>query len=395
MWPHNYLKTILILMPLAFAFAVALDLYIPAVPQLVDYFHSTPAQIQITLSGFMLAFGLGQLVVGPYSDQFGRRIVALISALVYLVSSLLCATSNSIWTLVLFRMIQAIGSCGMLVAANAIVRDIYKGDESARMYSYLNGAIAMSPLFAPFIGGYVDVLFGWRACFITLALFGILALAIVIFQLKETHHTEKRLHVGFDVFKRYRLILSNINFLRYTYCSVTGVICLFCFFSVSPYILITDLGISRQHFGWYFGVMGLLFFLGSLIAGKAVTTLGVKWNLLIGSSLAFAGGTLMLLWNSFATLSTLTFIAPMVPISLGAAFLIGAGAAGAMEPFADMAGAAAALFGCAEFLIAAIIGNVLLQFSTLSPLPLAWVVSIASFIALLMLMTFARREGKY
>lgn len=384
MWPHNNIKTVLILMPLAFAFAVALDLYIPAVPQLTHVFHSTPAQIQLTLSGFMFAFGIGQLVVGPYSDQFGRRPIALLSAIGYLFSSLLCSTSNSLWSLILFRMLEAISSCGMLVAANAVVRDIYSGNDSARMYSYLNGAIAMSPMLAPFIGGYVDTLFGWRACFLSLAIFGLIATLIVFFCLRESHHVNKRLKVDTDVFKRYRIILKNRAFWFYSLFSTFGVICLFTFFSTSPYILINDLGISREHFGWYFGVMGLLFFVGSLFAAKTVTTFGLDKNLLLGTFLIFIGGLLMFAWYSFLGLSTSGFIWPMVPIALGAGFVIGAGAAGAMESFADMAGTAAALYGCFEFLIAGIVGNIVLQFPMGTSLPLASTVALVGLTGLVM-----------
>jgi len=375
MWPHNNIKTVFILMPLVFAFAVALDLYIPAVPELIRIFHSSPAQIQLTLSGFMFAFGLGQLVVGPYSDQFGRRSIALLSAIGYCLSSLLCATSTSLSALIVFRILEALSSCGMLVAANAVVRDVYSGDQSARMYSYLNGAIAVSPMFAPLLGGYIDVYFGWRACFVTLAFLGLAATAIVLVFLHESHHRDNRIKVNKHVFRRYYNILKTPSFLCYTTFSTFGIICLFTFFSSSPYILINDLGISRQHFGLYFGVMGLLFFIGSLIAGKTVIKIGLNTNILMGTLLIVCGGLLMLCWYLVFGLSTAGFIWPMVPISLGAAFLTGAGAAGAMEPFGEMAGAAAALYGCLEFLISGIVGNIVLQFPTDTSIPLALTVS--------------------
>lgn len=382
MWKHNTLKTTLILMPLSFAFAVALDLYIPAVPQLVTIFQSTPAQIQLTLSGFMLAFGIGQLFVGPYTDQFGRRPVALISAILYLLSSLLCATSDSVTSLVVYRIIQALSACGMLVCANAVVRDVYSGTQSAKMYSYLNCAIAMSPLFAPLIGGYVDVLFGWRACFITLGLFGLMATGIVLLQLHETHPTDKRTPVNRHILKRYWHILQNRDFRFYAFVASCGIVCLFTFFSTSPYILIQDLHVERQRFGLYFGVMGLLFLIGSLMAAKTVVIMGLRKNILLGASLILVGGLWMWLASALTGLSAMGFICPMIPISLGAAFVTGAGAAGAMEPFPDMAGAAAALYGSAEFILSSIIGNIVLQFYTSSALPLALTVSIVGMLSL-------------
>lgn len=384
MWRHNQTKTVFILMPLAFAFAVALDLYIPAVPQLVTFFHSTPAQIQLTLSGFMLAFGAGQLVVGPYSDQFGRRKVALIGSLGYLISSLLCSTANTVSILILFRILEAISACCMLVTANAVVRDLYSGNDSARMYSYLNGAIAISPMLAPLIGGYIDVVFGWRACFITLAIFGLTSTAIVFFFLSESHRPAHRKKVTSDVFKRYGIILKDTNFLFHTFFATCGIICLFSYFSISPYILIKTLGISKQHFGWYFGIMGLLLLIGSLIAARTVTAFGYKKNILIGITCILIGGLAMFFWQYTFGLSTYAFLTPMILISIGAAFTMGAGAAGAMEPFSEMAGAAAALYGFFEFVFSAIVANIVLQFPTNSSLPLAITVSLLGFAGLLL-----------
>jgi Bcr/CflA subfamily drug resistance transporter len=382
MWPHKTFKSLVILLPLVFAFAVAQDIYIPAIPQLISVFHSTPGDLQYTLSFFMIFFGAGQLVIGPYSDQFGRRKVAFFSIVLYIISSLLCALSHSVTELVIYRSLEAIGSCGMLVIANAIVRDVFhEKNQSARMYSYLNASIAISPLLAPVLGGYIDVYFGWRACFIVLGILGVIAMLIILFQIPETHSRDRRMKLDMAIFKRYLSILKHPEFQFYAFAGAAAVSCLFTFFSMSPYLLIDALGVPRQDFGYYFGVMGLLFFFGSVTAGKIVSKVGVKKNILIGALLVLGGGVWMLLWAYAGQgLSRASFIIPMVPISLGSAFLIGAGAAGAMAPFGEMAGTAAALFGAGEFLISSLVGSIAMQAKMNSTMPLALVALIVGVV---------------
>lgn len=388
-WRHNTFKTISILLPLAFAVAIAMDIYIPSVPELVKTFDTSPSTVQLTLSLFLVFFGIGQLLLGPLSDQFGRRGIALVSATAYVISSILCAMSHSITSLIIFRILEAISACGMAVSANAIIRDVYSERDSGRMYSYLNGAIAMSPLFAPLIGGYLDIYFGWRSSFLMLAIFGVIAIFIVLSQIHETHEIHKRLPINKTIFARYLQISKNRDFQFFTFAGSSGMACLFTFFSISPYLLISNLGIARQHFGFYFGVMGLLFFAGSIIAGKLVMKIGLLNNILIGATCILAGGAFMFGWYATEGLSLASFIVPMIPISLGSAFLIGAGAGGAMEPFGNMAGTAAALFGAIEFLLASLVGTVVMLFPTKSTVPLA---SAAAVLGLIVMLWWIKRK---
>lgn len=383
MWKHKTFKTVSILLPLVFAFAVAQDIYIPSVPQLVTVFHTSQTYVQLTLSLFMVGFGLGQLFIGPYSDQFGRRNVALLSAVAYTATSLLCASAHSIAALIIYRMLQAASSCGMMVSANAIVRDAFDARESGKMYSYLNGAIAVSPLFAPLLGGYLDVYFGWRACFIALAVLGVIAAGIVSFQVPETLAKHKRIKVDRGILKRYITIACNREFQFYTGAVTVGVTFLFTFFSCSPYILINSLGVERQNFGYYFGVMGLLFLLGSVLAGRTIHKMGVRYNILLGAALSLAGGLLMFLWFYMFGLSRMGFIIPMVPVSLGASFLIGSGVAGALAPFGEMAGTAAALMGAVEFLGSAMMGTMVMQWKMDTTAPYATEIIILSGVMLI------------
>ena len=129
MWPHNPIKTVFILAPIVFSFALALDTYMPVIPEMRQFFDTTPEMVQLTLSLFFLVTGFGQLILGPLSDQFGRYKILLLSVSVFLVSSLLCANAENITWMIIFRVLQGTGACGMSVSAFAIVRDAFHGKQ--------------------------------------------------------------------------------------------------------------------------------------------------------------------------------------------------------------------------------------------------------------------------
>ena len=132
---------VMVLAPLVFSFAFALDLYLPSIPVIKHQFHTSSAVVQLTMSLFMLALGVGQLFWGPLSDRFGRQCISSISALIFTFASLCCALVDNITLLIIFRMLQAVGACGMMVVAYAIVRDCFSGDRSARVINYLNSCL--------------------------------------------------------------------------------------------------------------------------------------------------------------------------------------------------------------------------------------------------------------
>jgi len=385
---YNTSRFIFTLAPFVFSFAFGLDIYIPVVPEMTRVFHTTPALVQLTLSLFLLANGLGQLIVGPLSDQFGRRAILYVASALFAIGSLGCALADNIIFMIIARVVSAVGSCGMLVVAFAIVRDLFSGNESARMFSLLNGAIGISPIFAPIIGGYLALWLGWRSVFLFLVLLGVLGLAITKWAVLETHHHERRVKLNVAIFQRYWQIMTLRTF--FCYASITGLSLsiFFCFFSVSPFIIIDILKISIQHFGYCFAVFGMVIAFGSLTAGKIVVHWGLSRTILIGIVLLFIGGAGMLIWYYAAGLSLFGFLIPMVVACTGAAFAVGAGAAGALEPFAKIAGTAAAAFGVFEFGLAAIVGGILMRFpvtSTVSYGICIVIVAVLSLVLFLML----------
>lgn len=381
---RSLLGIITILAPQIFSFALAMDIYAPSIPTIKQQFGASQTTIQLTISLFLLMTGLGQLVIGPISDQIGRRKIVLSSTVIFIVGSLLCMSAFNEGFLIAARIVQAVGACGMMVSAFAIVRDLFSGDECARVYSFLNSTIALSPLFAPLVGGYLEYWISWRASFALLALVGTIFLISAWRNTSETLAPHNRQHFNKDLFVNYAQVLKNKNFLIYSFCAGAGFAGFLTFFSSSPYIIIDLLKVPAQHFGFYFGAIGIVFFIGSLISGYSSKHIGTYKTVLMGAGLMLLSGLVMLVWYKYLGLSILAFMGPMMIMGIGGAMMMGGGAGGAIEPFATMAGTASALFGSIEFIMAFLISQLVLFWRVTSTNPLGYTLTLLGLISLIL-----------
>lgn len=387
---RSVLSSIFLLAPFVFSFAFAMDVYIPVVPEMQGVFHTSQANIQLTLTLFLVVVGLGQLFMGPLSDQWGRRWILISNIVIFILGSSLCAATSTFMGLILGRLIQALGSCGMLVVSFAIVRDLYKDNEAAKIYSFLNCGLALSPLFAPIIGSYLGAWFGWRSTFIFLGILGILVGILALIRVKETLPLERRVKIDKGIFLRYFKILRNPSFIAFSAATTAGMALFFTFFSSSPYIVIKLLKAPMEYFGYYFFTVGLAFFIGSMISGKISDRYGPLKTAIAGAILLLFAGLLMLFWNEAAGLSAASYLIPCIIAGVAGSFMLGAGAGGAMQPFAETAGSAAAMLGCVQFLVGSAAGNYVMTWPMTSVMPLA--ISMACFggFALVVLFVYTR-----
>lgn len=382
---RSQLAIVLIISPLVFSFAFALDIYAPSIPAIKAYFHENQDIIQLTISAFLLITGIGQLFIGPFCDYLGRKKIVLLSVTLFLLGSVWCGFSFHVYILILGRIIQAIGACGMMVAAFAMVRDLFSETECAKIYSYLNSTIALSPLIAPLLGGYLTYWFNWRAPFFCLALIAFITLISSIKNIDETLLPENRRVLTKKFLRDYFHVANSSAFLTYTLCASIGFAGFLTFFSSSAYIIIVLLNIPEEHFGFYFALIGVVFFCGSILSAYSAKKIGTYSTVFLGSILMMAAGILMLLWYFYMGLSISGFMGPMLVMGIGGAFLMGAGAGGAISPFPEMAGTAAALFGSIQFVFAFIVSQVVLLWQVESTIPLALTLTILGSVACIML----------
>lgn len=386
----KYLVLVAILAPLMMTCGLAMDIYVPCVPFMPEALNTSEIIIQWTLSIFMIGVGLGQFIGGTLSDIHGRKRVMLASIFIYTISSILCALAESAWFLLLARAGQALASSGCIVTSNAIIRDTVESESSAKIYSILNGLNSLAPLLAPKLGGYLYIATGmWQSTFAFLALFGVVETLIVMFFLKETLPKEKRntnKRVNWIIEQKY--FLFNRQFVTSTLAGVLAMACLFTFFSISPILLIGNLGVSVSSFAHYFGLNALMFIFSTIVCTKLQNVTSTSNVLKIGVAVVMLSSLSMSAIASFYKLGVMQFMVPAVAMTFGAAFIFGPAISIAMAPFEERAGSAAAMYGASQNIIAALIGSLIINYSNDKADVFGLVIAIVSFLVLISLFSF-------
>lgn len=368
-------------------------MYLPSFPAIGKEFGASAAQIQLTLSGYMIGFTLGQLGYGPLSDRFGRKYVLLSGISIYVVMTLLCATANDTETLTIYRFFQAIGGGAGTVLSRAIIRDRYDGTQMAKVMSLMLTIILFAPMIAPVIGGYVLIWFGWRAIFWTLAVCGVLAICVVLFGIKESLPPERRSKPGFrPLLRGYAAVLTHREAIGYI---LTGGItfgALFAFLSGAPFVFIEFYGVAPQHLGYIFTLNVLGVMAGGWLNSKLVMTEGVFQMLTVGVWLLFAGAVVLFVliatdvWGMWGVILGIVFFT--LPLNL----INANAAAGALEFFPDNAGTASAVVGAVRYGFGAISGVCVGLLYDGTAMPMGWVILGCSALSVVFLLTLLRRR---
>lgn len=358
------------LIPLMLALPFGMDIYVPAVPKITEFFHTSDAIMQATLNLFMLTSGLFQLFIGPISDSYGRLKTTLFCSFLFAVGCIMCAAAPTVSTLIVGRIIQASGASGLLMLGQAITRDLYNGTELAIAYCYLNGVVSFAPLFAPFIGSFLDVYYGWESTFICLLIIPIMTLFIYWPILGETLSSENMSKWDKKIFLEYFKVIKIPTFMPYSISSAIGMSYAFIFCTTSPVILIKILGVPVIKYGYYFAFMGISFLMGSLLSANLVKYIGIYQSVVLGFIISLIGGIWMFVWHCMTGLTINNFVWPMLIIGTGGIFTMGAATAGAMMPFTSNTGLASALCGSMRFIFAGFVGLIIANHIH-SSLPLA------------------------
>ncbi|EAR20508.1 multidrug effflux MFS transporter [Nitrococcus mobilis] len=378
---------------------LATDMYLPALPAMATALNATPAQAQLTLSVYMIAIALAQLVYGPLSDRFGRKPPLLVGLVLFTLASLACALAQSIEAVIAFRFLQALGGSAGPVLGRAAVRDVHGPLEAARILSYLGAATALAPALAPIGGGYLLAAFGWPSVFIFLAAYGLAATALLWLALPEPLAPAQRQSIHLhSIVRNYRFLLRHREFVGYMLACAFTFAGLFAFLSGAAFVLIEFLGISAQHFGYYFTLAVGGYITGTLFAGRLSRRLGINRLLLIGGVIATLGGALMAALALAQIFTALAVMLPMMLYMIGVGIVLPQSTAGAIGPFPQIAGSASALLGMVQMSIAAAAGILVGHLHSGTPLAMAAIIALmgtaglASFFGLVWLPGRALQE---
>jgi len=332
------------------------DLYLPSLPGLLRTFKADVAQVQLTLSVFLLGLATGQLVYGPLSDRFGRRPVLLAGLVLYAGASIACALATSVPALIAARFVQATGACAGPVVCRAIVRDIHGREGAARVLSYMGAAMALAPAFGPVLGGFVESWLGWRGNFGIMIAYGALGLALTAAILPETapHRGEP---VGIDgLLRGYLSLLQARSYFGFVLLSALAYGGIFSFISGSSFIFVDILGLRPELYGLCFGAIVLGYIAGALSSGRLSRRLGIERLLGSGGLFSAAGGLLLATSVALEGATLTGILLPTIIYMFGTGLVLPNAMAGAVGPFPRIAGTASALLGFVQMGLAAAIG---------------------------------------
>jgi DHA1 family bicyclomycin/chloramphenicol resistance-like MFS transporter len=337
---------------------VTTDLYLPALPGLTEGFGAPVAQAQLTLTTLLLAFGASQLAWGPLSDRFGRRPVLIAGLAAYVVASAGCALAPSMPLLVVWRTLQGAAMGSAVMTARAVVRDLYEPAMGARVMSKgLTGLGVIACLCAP-LGGLLADSLGWRYALSALAVFGAVALGVVLLRFEETvpHRNPQALRPGTLVATWLR-ILRNPTFIAWCALSTASYAALFTFLASSSFVFIQVLGYTRTEYGAVMFATSFVYILGTFLCRRLLPRLGLKRAVALAAALTLAGGTLAGVLALAGIHRGWAIMAPIFLFMLAHGVHQPCGQSGAVGPFPQAAGAASALNGFIMMLAAFFMGG--------------------------------------
>lgn len=245
------LSLVLILSALMAITSLSTDIYLPAMPVMAT---DLQGDAELTITGFLIGFCIAQLVWGPVSDHFGRRLPLFIGMALFIAGSVGCALSTDIVQIVFWRVFQALGACTGPMLARAMIRDLFSRTRAAQMLSTLMIIMAVAPIAGPLIGGQMIKVTSWHTIFWLLAIIGVLML-VSLFWLEETLPAEKRVKASLSgAFANYAILLRNASFMRFTLCLTFYYVAAYAFITGSPFVYIRYFGVDPQHYGWLFAV---------------------------------------------------------------------------------------------------------------------------------------------
>lgn len=353
---------------------VSMAIYTPAMPELVHAFGTSDAAIKLSLSLYFFGFAFAQLLAGPFSDAFGRRIATLSFLGIYLLGSLFAAFAPSVELLLAGRLVQGVGASVGITVSRAIVRDQFTGPEAARILNMIGIMLAIGPAAGPTLGGLALALSGWQAVFFLMVSFGVFSWLIVAFLMRETTTPDRVLIKPSRLLGAYATLVTDMRVLLAAFVLAGTVGALYAQATMLPFILIKRVGLSPAEFGVGMLMQTGSFFLGSVALRILSPRLGERRALLTGLTLAGTGGACIALSVIFVEPTFLSIMMPVAICAFGMAFIIPYITTAGLQPHPAIAGSAAALIGFVQmgsgFLggaVGALIGDPLQAFGIVIP----------------------------
>lgn len=337
-------KVVALLAGLAAISMLSTNIILPAFAAIGEDLGVTARELGLTLSSFFITFALGQLVVGPLADRYGRQKLVLGGLSVFVVGTVIAGLASTLDVLIAGRIVQALGVCAASVLSRAIARDLFEGETLARALSLTMIATAAAPGFSPLAGSVLAVTLGWRAIFILVGLAAVVLAFFYVRDLGETHPADRRApHSAKSVVLAYRRLLLDRRFILPALSMSLLMSGLFASFAAAPAILMQGIGLTSVQTGLYFASTVFVVFAAGMAAPHLAHRHGARIVTLLGIACAMAGGGLLLVGPAVPGLGW--YALSMVTFLWGMGLANPLGTAITMGPFGKEAGMASALLG--------------------------------------------------
>jgi len=382
------LLTVLIGLP-----RITLDMHLPALPAMADYFQASDSQLQLTLTLYTLGSAISLLVSGPLTDRFGRRPVLLTGLALYGLATLACALSDSLAVLIIARLFQALGGCCTTVIGRVIVRDHFDRNEQARLLGLISMAMAVSPMAAPVMGSLLLPWFGWRGLFLLLGAIGALLYGAVYRRLPETRPAHVAATPPGNLLGLYGQLLRDRYFLRYALAIGCVYSTYFPFISESSALLQRGFGLSATAYALVFAATISGYMLGANLFRRLV--LRFEADRLISAAIALnvAGSVLLAVTTSAWAQQWLAIVLPMVVIMVSVGLVIPACQLSVLQPYGAIAGTASGLFFFIQMFLTAISSGITGWLSDGTSQPLLIMTGVASILLVATWMTLHPKQS--
>jgi DHA1 family bicyclomycin/chloramphenicol resistance-like MFS transporter len=382
---NNRKVTLLILGLLSAIGPFSIDLYLPAFDVIAEDFNTSVDKVQLTLTSYFIGIAFGQMVYGPLLDKYGRKKPLLVGLAIYFVASLMCIFTRDINHLIFLRFLQALGSCGGMVGARAMVTDYYSSREAAKVFSLLMLVIGVSPILAPSIGAFMLTHFDWHYIFLFLAVLSLLIFIATAFLLPESYAGNKDFSLApKSIINNFCQVISNKVFISYCLIGSIASAGTYAYLAGSSFVMQQYFGLSKEQYGLAFAFVASAMVIATQLnryflkkhSSEQISQLANTWQAFIGVLMIVA-----LLTN------TLTFPVTLILIFFflfGHGFIFPNTSAVALTPFKSLAGSASALLGCIQMAIGALASAVVSLLHNETPWPMLGVMCAGAILSLIL-----------
>lgn len=359
----------------------AMQILLPALPEIAATYDVSNDVAQLTLSLSMLAIAFGTLCYGPLSDKYGRKPIMILGLCITLAGSILCYYATSIETLIAGRFVQAFGGAVGLVLARAIVRDIYAAEEAARVIATLVMVMVVIPMLSPALGGELMQRFGWPSVFLVIASCCAAILVILFSSLPETLHSPVPFEGIGSMLKTFMNLLSSSAFRGYAFCVSFVSVVFFSFIAAAPEIMVTVLGRPATEYGYYFVMIPLGFMAGNYTARHFGRKRDIDGMINLGGVIALSGIGLAILLQLVGFNHPIALFAPVSLAVFGNGITLPNAQAAAINEFPQYAGSASGLTGFMQMSLSAAAAQLVALIFNGTVYPLLIMMLTASFLS--------------